>query len=103
MSAFVTGNALPYDIFVSKQLLLHSKSNQVNPISRVEIWIDRIDCTRIRTGSALPASVNEGATGERCDFLFKMFVVIVDNSRFNEGAPRAGNINSINLELVVFS
>lgn len=64
MRTLMAGNTLPYDVFISKQLLFHSESNQVYPISRVEIWIDRIDSTSIRTRSTLPASVNEGATGE---------------------------------------
>ena len=79
MSAFVTGNTLPDNFFVSKQFLFHAQTGKINPVAWIEVRIDGIDRARVGAGTALPATVDVLPAGKRGNFIFEILVVIVDN------------------------
>ena len=87
MGASMAGDALPDNIFVSQQFLFHSQTDQINPVSGIEIRVDRIHCAGIGTGTALPAPMDKAAPWESGNLGFEILVIVINDSRFNKGAP----------------
>jgi hypothetical protein len=88
-SAFVARDALPDDVLVAQQFGLHAHPREVDPVTRVEVRVDRIHRAGIGAGAALPAAVDMLSAWQRGDLVLHRLVVVGDYARLDEGAPVA--------------
>ena len=99
VGALVAGHALPDDVLVAQQFLFHARADQVDPVARVELRVNRVDRTGVGAGAALPATVDEFTSGQGCNFLFEFFVVVGDYAALDKGAPVPGYIYTLDFEV----
>ncbi len=101
IGAFVAGDALPDDVLVAQQLVLHAQADQVDPVARVEVRVDGVDRAGVGAGAALPAAVDELAARQRRDLLLHLLVVVGDRARIDERAPMPGDVDAFDLQMLV--